>query len=142
VLADVVPAGAADPANNNREECHEMTTRKPWTELENQAVINLYFTMLDCALAGEAYTKSHLIKLAQCNSVTGISTSPGPLFNRSRGSIEAKLMNATAAHRDLYPGDVTMDGFGYRALANYQASLKQAMQDELNRRHDHERATA
>ena len=40
-------------------------------------------------------------------------------------------MNASAAHRDLRPGAETMDGYGYRCLPNYQATLKVAMNTGL-----------
>jgi hypothetical protein len=118
------------------------TNRTPWTPGENRALVAMYFTMLDAATIGAAYSKAGMIRQAQgTQPATDFGRQfAGELAHRSRGSIEAKLMNATAAHRDLYPGDVTMDGYGYRALANYQASLKEAMQDELNRRHDLERA--
>ncbi len=103
------------------------TNAGPWTDAENAALIALYFTMLDHATAGEAYNKAAMIRAAQgeqtSNQRGGAFT---PLSNRSRGSIEAKLMNASAAHRDL-GGTPTMDGYGYRALSNYQKTLKDAM---------------
>ena len=99
-----------------------MTKRTAWTHAENEDLVRLYFLMLDRATAGKPYNKAEMIRTAQ-----GTDEKPGPLHGRTRGSIEAKLMNASAAHRDLDAGAVTMDGFGYRALANYQASLRDAM---------------
>ena len=99
-----------------------MTKRTAWTPDENRALAALYFRMLYCARMGASYNKAEMIRTAQ-----GTDEKPGPLHGRTRGSIEAKLMNASAAHRDLDAGAVTMDGFGYRALANYQASLRDAM---------------
>lgn len=113
------------------------TNRTPWTAAENLALSRLYFDMLDSAVNGYPYNKAQLIRERQ-----GKAPQPGPLFNRSRGSIEAKLMNATACHRDLGheaagsagSSVVTMDGYGYRALPNYQKALKDAMRAELHRR--------
>ena len=115
---------------------------KAWTPEENRAVCALYFTMLDKAVPGEKYNKAALIRVAQdgigprdlsetCNYATPFV---GLLNARSRGSIEAKLMNCSAAHADLESGAVTMDGYGYRALSNYQAALRDAMYKALQRR--------
>jgi hypothetical protein len=120
-----------------------MPSRKPWTPAENAAVVTLYFDMLDCATCGEHYNKAALIRYSQTGTGNplGASGIPSALADRSRGSIEAKLMNCTAAHADLineHPTygayDETMDCHGYRALANYQRTLKDAMADELLRR--------
>jgi hypothetical protein len=46
---------------------------------------------------------------------------------RSRGSIEAKLMNCSAAHADLYPNAVTMADYGYKAAPNYQKALRECV---------------
>jgi len=113
-----------------------MTNRTPWTPAENVALCRLYFTMLDAALDGRDYNKAALIRSAQgagdqWQNDSHDADGNAVLRNRSRGSIEAKLMNASAAHRDLVPGAETMDGHGYRALANYQAALKEAMADAL-----------
>ena len=107
-----------------------MTTRKPWTDNENAALATLYFTMLDAAIAGKPYNKAQLIRKSQEVS----NYLDAPLFTRSRGSIEAKLMNASACHVDLVRNATTMDGYGYRALSNYQKSLKSAMAEALIRR--------
>lgn len=119
-----------------------MTSRKPWTDAENAALVRLYFDMLDAEQAGERYIKAHMIAAAQGLDQPSQPTNPAaPLANRSRGSIEAKLMNATAAHATHRPGHETMDGHGYRALANYQGSLGTAMQRALiERDNDAERA--
>lgn len=104
-----------------------MTTTKakpgPWADEENRAICELYFQMLDAATEGRSYNKAAMIRKAQYPE----PEFRGPLWNRSRGSIEAKLMNCSAAHRDLREGHTTMDGYGYRALSNYQASLKATM---------------
>jgi len=116
-----------------------MSRAPAWTPAENAAVIALYFAMLDKAVAGQPYTKAAMIRVAK----EGISeqdmagpfdySTPyaGLLGVRTKGSIEAKLMNCTAVHRELAPNATTMDGYGYRALSNYQAALKQAMIDHM-----------
>lgn len=113
-----------------------MTTTKkrpsPWSDSENAALVSLYFTMLDKAIAGQHYNKAAMIRQAQSDGVS-YPLDLGALKDRSRGSVELKLMNASATHRDL-GGAVTMDGYGYRCLPNYQATLKVAMLTELQRR--------
>jgi hypothetical protein len=102
------------------------------------ALASLYFDMLTAATAGESYNKAGMIRAAQ-NGHGGSEAYAGLLIDRSRGSIEAKLMNATAAHQDAIdagalPKSETMDGYGYRALANYQATLRGAIIVEGHRR--------
>ena len=99
----------------------------PWNDAENGALVALYFVMLERAIAGDAYNKAAMIRneIDQPDAPNRLMTYP--LADRSRGSVEAKLMNASAAHRDLVPGATTMDGYGYRCLSNYQAALKDAM---------------
>ena len=113
-----------------------MTKRNPpWSDRENHALVALYFVMLDNAVAGKPYNKAAMIRSAQQNPEHASDGSfAGNLSERSRGSIESKLMNASACHMDLERGDVTMHGYGYRALSNYQATLKQAMDKMLTRR--------
>lgn len=110
-------------------------TRKPWTSAENLALGRMYFTMLHAAAHGHRYNKAAMIRHEQRDNGPGDC---GSLTHRSRGSIEAKLMNATAAHRDLMrdgliPEGLTMDGYGYRALPNYQTALKDAVLAEHRR---------
>ena len=114
------------------------TTRTPWTPAENAALVRLYFAMLDRAIAGRPYNKAAMIRSAQTVDTHYSDGIAGKLANRSRGSIEAKLMNATACHEDLIAAGLvndadceTMDSHGYRALPNYQRALRDAMRDEL-----------
>ena len=118
---------------------------QPWSTEENAALVALYFHMLDKALSGRPYIKAELIRSAQ-NQPTddptirgGAGLKAAPLCARSKPSIEFKLMNATAAHEDITDGvagrvTVTMDGYGYRAMPNYQAALKDAMREALDAR--------
>lgn len=116
-----------------------MSKRTPWTPEENRALIALYFVMLDRAISGQTLNKAGAIRTAQGNPkagdpLGGADHVPGvfcQLADRSRGSIEAKLMNASAAHRDLMPEAETMATHGYKAWGNYQSSLKDAMRDYL-----------
>lgn len=116
-----------------------MTTSKrqpPWSADENKAVIALYFHMLSQAIAGKPYNKAAMIRTAQSSGQNvGIPNGyHGQLADRSKQSVEFKLMNATAAHQAIDPSAVTMHGFGYRAMPNMQAELKTAMGLELKRR--------
>lgn len=124
--------------------------RTPWELTENEALIRLYFSMLERATTGQPYNKAAMIRAAQ-NGVDGISGTDferdwlgfaGQLAGRSRGSIEAKLMNATACHRDELPDDETMDGHGYRALPNYQSHLRHLMRRALIARRCHREVPA
>lgn len=111
-----------------------MTTRKPWTDDEQRAVIALYFHMLDLShRSPKTLNKAALIRNAQRKPIEAIDSTrtithiDGPLSDRSRGSIEAKLMNITACVHDLGQYNNSMAEFGYRPLSNYQKSLKTAV---------------
>jgi hypothetical protein len=109
---------------------------KPWNEQENIAIVALYFTMLDAAIAGIEYNKASAIRAARGENPNPLDNVHGaPLADRGRGSIEFKLMNATAAHQDINANAETMHNHGYRALPNYQADLKVAMQAGLDNRY-------
>lgn len=103
----------------------------PWTDDENRAITALYFEMLGAALSGQSYNKAAMIRAAQQGPAAIPNVGLGALGARSKGSVEAKLMNCSAAHRDLDPAATTMDGHGYRALSNYQATLKDAMRTAM-----------
>ena len=121
-----------------------MTRPTPWTPEENRALVALYFTMLDKAIRAQPYSKAAMIRTAQSSGENvGIQNGyHGQLPNRSKQSVEFKLMNATAAHiciltaagKSTEGPHQTMDGFGYRAMPNYQAALKDAMAAELETR--------
>jgi len=109
----------------------------PWNDTENPAVIAMYFAMLDAAIPGQQYSKAGMIRAARGEQPASPFTEAfaGQLSNRSRGSIEFKLMNCSAAHADLVEGATTMHDYGYRALPNYQAALRVAMQSGLDGRY-------
>ena len=104
---------------------------KAWNDFENASIVQLYLFMLDAATAGRKYNKAELIRQTQHFVYESGVTLDGPLVNRSRASIEFKLMNLSAAHASIIPGAVTMHGFGYRAMPNYQASLKAELSEAL-----------
>ena len=112
-----------------------MSRSKPWSTEENAAIVRLYFEMLDAEMHGQRYSKADHIRAVRGEPQTSCwAPTPPPLADRSRGSIEFKLMNASAAHADLMAEAETMHGHGYRALSNYQADLKVAMQASLAER--------
>ncbi len=112
------------------------TRPAPWTDQENAAVCSMYFDMLHAAINGHKYVKAVMIRHQQNSHAgpidSGLNTAP--LKIRSRASIEMKLMNCSAAHAALVPGVTTMDGYGYRAMPNFQSTLKAAMAAEISAR--------
>lgn len=119
-----------------------MTARKPkWSDDENRALITLYFAMLRLATTGQVYNKAAMIRAAQADSCPNLIPIRGALAARSKQSIEFKLMNATACHFEVYRQDYapmqpqTMNTHGYRAMANYQKDLYDAMAAHIKRRH-------
>lgn len=114
----------------------------PWADKENADCVALYFVMLGLATTGQSYSKAHMIRTVRADTkpnelaiAAGLQCSDwGTLEDRSRASIEMKLMNCTAAHAKLQDGP-TMDNHGYRAMPNYQAQLETAMSEALTRRH-------
>ncbi len=111
------------------------TKRTPWNHDENRALVALYFSMAFAVERNKPYVKAALIRERQTgirhlNDGTEVIGS-APLKDRSRGSIEAKLMNCTAVIEDLGFGKWSMHEHGYRRLANYQADLKIAATEYL-----------
>lgn len=101
----------------------------PWKDDENEGLVELYFVMLDAEMAEQRYSKADHIRAYRGEDQTSVDAGiySGILSGRSRGSVEFKLMNASAAHADLRPKDETMHNHGYRELPNYQAGLRVAM---------------
>jgi len=76
------------------------------------------------------YNKAQMVRAVRGVRLDGSIQNPeAPLKDRSRGSIEAKLMNVTACLRDLGGAftERSLEEQGYRAMSNYQADLKQAV---------------
>ena len=86
----------------------KIIVRKQWTESDNREVIALYNKMLDFQIQGIKYSKAPLVRaLAEKQE-------------RSKSSIECRLMNITACYYQLgNPLGVT----GYKALANFPKDL-------------------
>jgi len=101
-------------------------TRKPaWKAEENAACIALYFLMRKAVDDGIEYNKAGMIRHFRGEAIGAWMEIPsGALKDRSKGSIEAKLMNVTAVLHDLDRADVSMASHGYRPLSNYQRDLR------------------
>lgn len=82
-----------------------------WTDIENDACVASYFAMLSQELAGETYNKAAQNRLLQ--EQTG----------RSRGSIEFKLCNVSAAFRGFGLPVIK----GYQPRFNFQMALAEAV---------------
>jgi hypothetical protein len=127
----------------------EATRGKPWTPDEQAAAIAAYNAMLRATSAGLKFSKAGAIRWLRgdmprgidrasirkhtdaCNaaSILGMNHAPsarmlGALAARSRGSVEAKLMNISAARAQL--GLPILPG--YKPAGNFQRSLLEAVQ--------------
>jgi hypothetical protein len=93
-----------------------MATAEPWSRSEVEAIVADYFHMLTQELAGQSYNKTeHRRALA------------AKLNDRSDGSIERKHQNISAILIELgcpYIG-------GYKPLGNYQALLRDVVEDRV-----------
>ncbi len=92
-----------------------MAKRRDWTDLENAALCRAWCLMFMADLTGKAVNKS-----AVRRELIGTDSEPGILHSRSHGSIEAKLMNISAAAVAI--GIPALPG--YKPASNYQASLR------------------
>ncbi|MFZ7090781.1 DUF3883 domain-containing protein [Primorskyibacter sp. 2E233] len=81
-----------------------------WSDLENDAVVSAYFSMLSDELSGRRYNKAAQNRALQ------------EQINRSRGSIEFKMCNVSAALRGLGLPIIK----GYAPRFNFQMSLAEA----------------
>lgn len=95
-----------------------MNKRKDWTDSENLAVCLAWCLMQAAEQRGQKFNKSAIRR-----ELIGTEAQPGPLAARSNGSVEAKLMNCSAAALRLNYGTLK----GYKPAPNYQASLLNAM---------------
>ena len=83
--------------------------RNPWTPEENTALLTAYGQLVDAQAEGQYLSKAGLIRQLQA----------GILHGRSKGSIEAKLMNISAACVRAGTGYVR----GYKPAPNMQRCL-------------------
>lgn len=82
--------------------------RKPWTAENNRELVDLYNEMIAFQLSGEKYSKAPLVRaLAEKQE-------------RTKGSIECKLMNVSAIRQNLLKLPIVK---GYKALDNYNHDL-------------------
>ena len=81
---------------------------QPWTDDELKHLVKAYCAMLALEVAGEKYSKAeHNLKLQT-------------QINRSRGSIEMKMMNVSAVLVEMKRRFIK----GYKPYPNYQSALK------------------
>lgn len=112
-----------------------MTVGKAWSDSEVAAAVALYFAMLGLSLNGLAFNKRAMIREATQESTqpAGFKACPytAELRDRSRQSVEMKLMNVTACINSLAQEHGTnyqsMEFAGYKPLNSYQAALKIAV---------------
>ncbi len=93
----------------NQTPVNQMAKSLPWSIHENKALLRAYGLLVDAEAEGRYLNKRQLVRTLQA----------GILSNRSKGSIEAKFMNISAACEKYGFGYVT----GYRPAANMQRSL-------------------
>ena len=103
-----------------------MTRSPPWTTAEIDGAIAMYLAFRVLEHRGAPYVKAQFIR-----QLIGAPTPANPegnpdaiLVNRSKGSVEAKFMNITAALESIGRQDLSMASHGYVPLANMQAALK------------------
>lgn len=103
-----------------------MPRQPAWTLAEIDSAIALYLTFRVLEHRRAPYVKAQFIR-----EIIGAPTPANPEGNpdaalaaRSKGSVEAKMMNVTAALQSIGRDDLSMAGFGYVPLPNMQAALK------------------
>lgn len=103
-----------------------MTRSPPWTPAEIDSAIALYLSFRVLEARGSPYVKAQFLReiIGAPTPANPEGNPEAPLINRSKGSVEAKLMNITAALQSIDRDDLSMASFGYVPLANMQAALK------------------
>ena len=112
-----------------------------WTDAENAAVIALYVTIQREVITNGRGTKAGVIREIRGEpKATDPRIIPveirGELAMRSRGSVEAKMMNLShvlAQSDDPKAGRLTLAANGYKALSGCQAALFDAVVEALPR---------
>jgi len=95
----------------------------PWVDAELAAAIELYDQMHKLTMMGATFNKARMIREARC-----FNGAHQPLIGRSKGSIEMKLMNISAACEAFDRPDLSMAEHGYRPMKNMQKALKDAVE--------------
>lgn len=95
-----------------------MSDDLPWSDLENDAIVADYMTMLADDLTARAYSKAEHNRALQ------------QLIGRGRGSIEYKHQNISAVLKGL--GEAWVEG--YKPAFNFQTSLVDAVERWLDQR--------
>jgi hypothetical protein len=94
-----------------------------WTKAENVALVAAYLNMLAMHNAGTKFNKAQIRR-----GLIGTAEAQGPLFCRTNGSIEMKLMNVSGCMKAL--GRLPLAG--YMPAMNYQADLMTTVCEALN----------
>jgi hypothetical protein len=97
-----------------------------WNQSEIDNCIGLYLLMRVLVERDVPFVKAQLLR-----EIIGAPTPANPegnpdatLHGRSKGSVEMKLMNITAALESIGRDDLSMAEHGYRPMKNMQAALK------------------
>ena len=99
---------------------------KAWNQSEIDNCIGLYLSMRVLVEREVPFVKAQLLReiIGEPTPAQPQGNPNAPLYNRTKGSVEMKLMNITAALESLGRDDLSMAEHGYRPLKNMQASLK------------------
>ena len=96
-----------------------------WIDSEVYDLLSLYRSMWIYATEGVKYNKAAMIREAKTRALDAKKPGDPPcIFSRSKGSVEMKLMNITAALEAIGRQDLSMAEYGYRPMKNMQKSLK------------------
>lgn len=90
----------------------KITNRKAWTDEDNAALVALYNRMYAMQESGEKYSKAPLVRALAAD------------LERSKGSIECKLMNVSAVRVNVLGLGFVQ---GYKPLNNYNGDLVEAV---------------
>ena len=108
---------------------------RAWNQLELLACCELYFQVVRAIQAGNRVNKAELIRLYRSGAADlPASEFTGPLSSRTRGSVELRLMNITAALPTVGYTGFTLADHGYRPLQNFPPSLAEVLREYLAER--------
>jgi hypothetical protein len=107
---------------------------KSWNYEENTAIAEAYALMAVLQLSGNKFNKSQLIRTLRGESQDVDAPLFGQCAARSRGSIEAKLMNCSAVALEFGLCAALENGYvkGYKPAPNYQKVLREFLIEALN----------